>query len=66
MVMVPLYYQRHNCRKIYNENLQSVNANLQKIEMSALFEVVYISSMVSTSLPLPINKTKKGQVIKKK
>lgn len=27
--------------------------------MSALFEVVYLSSMVSTSLPLPINKSKK-------
>lgn len=33
--------------------------------MSALFEVVYLSSMVSTSLPLPINKTKKGQVMEK-
>lgn len=33
--------------------------------MSALFEVVYLSSMVSTSLPLPINKRKKGQVMKK-
>lgn len=33
--------------------------------MSALFEVVYLSSMVSTSLPLPINKRKKGQVMNK-